>query len=276
MSAFRNALGRDAPAWDALGRELDAWAASGRQATLWWRDDDAVAPGPALDRLLDVAAQHAIPLALAVIPQPATTALAARLTAGLAPAGPDIAVLQHGFAHRNHGAANEKKAELGAQRPAEAVLDELRQGAALLRARFAGAALPVLVPPWNRIAPSVVAGLGTAGFTGLSTYHPRLAREAAPGVLQVNTHVDIIDWRGSRGFVGTAAALELMTAHLAARRLGRNDADEPTGLMTHHLVHDEACWTFLAALADRLADRPGAVWLDAPTIFNMRRAGNLP
>ena len=261
--------------WDALDRELDAWAAGGRQATLWWRDDDAVAPGPALDRLLDIAAQHGLPLALAVIPLPATAALAARL----AVAGPDVAVLQHGFAHRNHGGAGEKKAELGAQRPVEAVLDELRRGAALLRRLFAGAGpapLPVLVPPWNRIAPSVVAGLRAAGFAGLSTYHPRVAREPSPGVLQVNTHADIVDWRGSRGFVGAAAALGLMTAHLAARREGRNDADEPTGLMTHHLVHDEACWAFLATLANRLADRPGAVWLDAPTIFNMRHASNLP
>lgn len=257
--------------WDALERELDSWAAGGRQATLWWRDDDAVAPGPALDRLLHIAAQHGMPLSLAVVPKPATMELGARLAA----AGGRIAVLQHGFAHRNHAAAGEKKAELGAQRPVEAVLGELREGAALLRARFPGAALPVLVPPWNRIATPVVAGLRAAGFAGLSTYHPRAARAAAPGVLQVNTHVDIVDWRGSRGFVG-AAALELMTAHLAARREGRADADEPTGLLTHHLVHDEACWSFLAALADRLAGRPSAVWLDAPTIFNMRHAGNLP
>lgn len=258
--------------WDGLDRELDIWAARGRQATLWWRDDDAVAPGPALDRLLAIAAQHGLPISLAVVPRPATTALAARIAA----AGPGIAVLQHGFAHRNHAGASEKKAELGAQRPVEAVLTELGQGAALLRARFAGAALPVLVPPWNRIAPPVVAGLRAIGVVGLSTYHPRAAREAAPGVPQVNTHVDIVDWRGGRGFVGAAAALGLMTAHLAARREGRHDADEPTGLLTHHLAHDEACWSFLAALASRLADRPGAVWLDAPTIFNMRHPGNLP
>jgi hypothetical protein len=261
--------------WEALDRELDAWAASGRRATLWWRDDDAVAPGPALDRLLGIAAQRRIPLALAVIPVPATPALAARLAA----AGPDVAVLQHGFAHRSHAGAGEKKAELGAQRPDEEVLDELRRGGALLRALFEGgrvAILPVLVPPWNRIAPPVVAGLRAAGFAGLSTYGPRAARGAAPGVLQVNTHADIVDWRGTRGFVGEAAALGLIAGHLAARREGSADAEEPTGIMTHHLVHDDACWSFLTALTARLAAHPGAVWLDAPTIFNMRPAGDLP
>jgi hypothetical protein len=271
MSAAMNA----AAAWSALARELDVWAASGRRATLWWRDDDAVAPSPALDRLIDIAAQHRIPLALAVIPVPATPALAARLSA----AGSDVAVLQHGFAHRSHAGAGEKKAELGAQRPSGIVLDELDRGGGLLRALFAGtgvATLPVLVPPWNRIAPSVVAGLCHAGFTGLSTYNPRPGREAAPGVLLVNTHADIVDWRGTRGFVGEATALGLITGHLSARREGRADADEPTGVMTHHLVHDDACWLFLTALAARLAAHPGAVWLDAPTIFNMRPADNLP
>src|SRR3546814_3370640 len=75
-------------------------------------------------------------------------------------------VLQHGFAHRSHPGAGEKKAALGAQRPGEVVLDELRRGGALLRALFEGgrvAILPVLVPPWNRIAPPVVAGLRAIG-----------------------------------------------------------------------------------------------------------------
>ncbi|MEK9660397.1 MAG: hypothetical protein VW644_01455, partial [Alphaproteobacteria bacterium] len=38
--------------WDALAAELDVWAAAGRTATLWWRDDDADAASPALERLL--------------------------------------------------------------------------------------------------------------------------------------------------------------------------------------------------------------------------------
>ena len=49
-----------------LTDEFDRWADQGLTATLWWRDDDAIAPTPALDRLLDAAGP--VPLTLAVIP----------------------------------------------------------------------------------------------------------------------------------------------------------------------------------------------------------------
>ena len=39
--------------WQDLRDELDRWAEAGRTATLWWRDDDAVMPGPLLDRLAE-------------------------------------------------------------------------------------------------------------------------------------------------------------------------------------------------------------------------------
>ena len=259
-------------AWDGLARELDAWGAAGRVATLWWRDDDAVQPTPALDRLLDMAGSRNAKLALAVIPAPAVPELAQRLAGGAA------SVLQHGFAHRSHAGPGEKKTELGTQRPAATVLAELAAGGTRLARLFAGTAvpvLPVLVPPWNRIAGPIVAGLAATGFTGLSTYNARAAGLAAPRLLQVNTHADIIDWRGSRGFVGEAAALGLVAGHLAARRLGAADADEPTGLITHHLVHDEACWRFCGHLAEAAAAHPAARWLAAPDIFNMRPSGGM-
>jgi hypothetical protein len=258
--------------WDGFERELDAWGAAGRTATLWWRDDDATRPTPELDRLLDIAGEHGTPLALAVIPAPAVPELAQRLAGGTA------SVLQHGFAHRCHAGPGEKKTELGAQRPAATVLAELAEGRARLARLFAGTAvpvLPVLVPPWNRIAGSIVGGLPATGFTGLSTYNARTARLAAPGLLQVNTHADIVDWHGSRGFVGEAAALGLVAGHLAARRLGTADEDEPTGLITHHLVHDAACWAFCDRLAEAVATHPAARWLAAPDIFNMRPTGGM-
>jgi hypothetical protein len=258
--------------WDALARELDAWGAAGRIATLWWRDDDATRPTPELGRLLDIAGRHGVPLALAVIPAPAVPDLAQRLTGGTA------SVLQHGFAHRSHAGPGEKKAELGTQRPAATVLAELAEGRVRLARLFAGTAVPVLavlVPPWNRIAGSIVAGLAATGFTGLSTYNARAARLAAPGLLQINTHADIVDWHGSRGFAGEAEALRLIVGHLAARRLGAADGDEPTGLITHHLVHDAACWNFCDLLAARVAAHPAARWLAAPDIFNMRPTGGM-
>ena len=62
--------------WRHLSEELDAWAEAGRSASLWWRDDDAVEPSPALARLLTLASARDLPLALAVIPARASEALA--------------------------------------------------------------------------------------------------------------------------------------------------------------------------------------------------------
>src|SRR5690348_9103787 len=64
--------------WSDLADELDCWQAAGRTATLWWRDDDAVAPGARLERMLSIAG--GVPVALAVIPGPAEPRLAAWLT----------------------------------------------------------------------------------------------------------------------------------------------------------------------------------------------------
>lgn len=261
--------------WAALERELEAWADAGRRATLWWRDDDAAEAAPALDRLLDTAARHRAPLALAVIPAAATPALAARV----ASAGAAVAVLQHGYAHRNHARAPAKKSELGPERSAGSVLTELAAGRALLATLWTDAGdrlLPVVVPPWNRIAPEVVAGLAGAGFAGLSAFGARARARPAPGLRQVNAHADIVDWHGGRGFVGDAAALGQIVAHLAARRRGRVDSAEPTGLMSHHLAHDAGCWRFCDRLAAHIAGHRAAVWLDAPSIFNMPPDGDLP
>ena len=248
--------------WRALEEELDAWAAAGREATLWWRDDDAAEAAPALVRLLELAAGRAVPLCLAIIPQRATLEAVA-----LASEYPDIALAAHGFAHVDRARAGARKAEFPEGRPMVAMLDELGRARARLTELAGARARAVLVPPWNRLAPALVPRLPQAGFTGLSTYLARPAAVAAPGVGQVNTHVDIIDWRGGRGFVGTEAALKLVLDHLADRRLGRADADEPTGLLGHHLVHDDEAWDFIAAFIDATSGHEAARWLDLDAVF---------
>src|SRR5215470_17845292 len=98
--------------WQPLHAELACWAETGRIADFWLRDDDAVEPTAALDRLLALAARHAIPVVLAVIPASAQRTLAKRLQAE-----DKVAIAVHGWAHRNHAPENEKKQELGAHRP---------------------------------------------------------------------------------------------------------------------------------------------------------------
>jgi hypothetical protein len=115
------------------------------------------------------------------------------------------------------------------------------------------------------VAEDVVAALHSLGFCGISTFNPRKVAEPYKGIMQVNTHVDVIDWRGSRGFVGEDIALGAMISHLAARRTGQVDADEPTGILTHHLVHDEATTKFLDNLFSM--DHSALCWLRIPGVF---------
>lgn len=244
--------------WDALTRELDAWGEAGRVATLWWRDDDASAPSAALERLLALGVGRA-PVALAVIPEPTGADLARRLATA-----PFARVLQHGWAHRNHRPAGERSAEYAADRPLATMTDELARGRAKLAELFGARCLPVLVPPWNRIDDAVIAALPALGLRFLSVFGPR-----APGAAAiVNTHVDPIAWRAGRGFVGEAKALGELVRHLAARRTGSADAAEPTGLLTHHLGHDDALWRFLDRLLACTAVHPAARWLDPKVLFS--------
>jgi hypothetical protein len=250
----------DSAAWEALALELDLWAAWGRTATFWWRDDDATAPTPALSTLRARASAAGIPVALAVIPAKSTPELAAELRDW-----PSVRVLQHGLSHANHETPPAKKTELGPARPVQHVIADLITGWNLLEAF--DHPLPVLVPPWNRISPDLIGRLPGLGYKGLSTFTPRAHPHPAPGLLQVNTHVDIIDWRGGGIFAGTATAIAATVRHLSARRSGAADPDEPTGLLTHHLVHDADCERFLDQFTAATSLHPAANWLDARDIF---------
>lgn len=241
--------------WQALDDEFARWRDAGKIAEIWWRDDDAVEATPALERLLQLQEETTMPLALAVVPANATADLVERVR-GCA----GVSVLQHGYGHVNHALAGDKKAELGAERPAMVVLGELATGAMAMERLFAGPAfagrrLTVLVPPWNRIASGLVWTLPEIGFSGLSTFGPLRQKSGAPafrirGLSQVNTHVDLVDWKGSRGFVGEEFALDALIAALAAARA--NDA-APIGILSHHLAMDEGAWDFLRSLLQRLS-----------------------
>lgn len=244
--------------WDGLFDELDRWAAASKTATLWWRDDDACEPTCALETLLSTGHSAGVPVGLAVIPKPAAPTLSSWLERF-----PLAKVLQHGYAHINHAPEGDKKAEFGVHRPMREMLAELEQGYEKLRGLFATRPLPMFVPPWNRISTDLVKALPSIGLTGLSTYTARQMANPSPGLTQVNCHADLIDWHGSGAFVGEGPMVGFIVRHLAARREGRADAREPTGVLTHHLVHDDACWSFLRDLFERTQAHRSVRWLDA-------------
>jgi len=236
---------------------LDRAAERSTKVTFWWRDDDAVTATPALQRVLALARRHDLPLALAVIPEGATEALAEALADR-----PFVSVLQHGWQHRNHAAPDQKKMELGDHRPLAAVLEELAEGFERLGLLFAEKFLPVLVPPWNRIAAIVRDARHEVGLAGLSTFGTAPAGEAH----WVNAHLDIIDWQ-ARAPLPRAQAFQRLCEEIE-RRLG-GDGPEPLGILTHHLVHQEASWDILDELFGLTASHPAATWPSIPELFDL-------
>jgi len=249
-------------AWRGLLDEIGRARDSGRAIEFWWRDDDAARPDPALSRLVALARSCKVPLAIAAIPAQAEAEAFRDLPQG-------ACVLQHGSDHRNRAGSGQKKTEFPAGDAAQATIERLKAGRLRL-AQCAGARLlPVLAPPWNRIGADYLPYLAAAGYRGLSQYGPRASAQPVPGLLQVNTHVDLIAWRGGRGFAGEEAVLAAATAHLAAKREGKADAGEPTGWLTHHAQHDEPSWRFLERLFETLGALPGARWLGAEALFHI-------
>jgi peptidoglycan/xylan/chitin deacetylase (PgdA/CDA1 family) len=259
-----------AAAWQGLTAELDLWAAQGRTAYFWWRDDDAVAASPALDRLLELQATREAPLALAIIPAQLQESLAGRL------AGHDgIAALQHGYAHRNHASLTEKKCEFPASRPLADRLSDLQAGQALMRQHFGRQFQPIFVPPWNRLAADCLPEMPRLGYTAASGFTPRKIYWAAPGLAWLNTHVDPIDWHGTDNSGAAMRSLTAASALLRAMRLGEQQL-QPVGLLTHHLRHDETIWDFTSVFLATTLRHAAVRWLDPAAALQIGASPAVP
>jgi peptidoglycan/xylan/chitin deacetylase (PgdA/CDA1 family) len=250
--------------WEDLHRELDAWLETGRVAGFWWRDDDAYAAIPSLVQLLDLADAFQVPLCLAAIPGRAADSLVREIRAR-----PGHVVAQHGIFHRNHAPPGRPAVECGGERPASRVLAELDGGRRRLEDLFGPRFQPILVPPWNRIASEIVEELPAFGYKGLSAFGMDAAVPCAAGLATVNTHVDVLKWRGGTRFAGREKILAEIILNLNARRSGRADASEPIGLLTHHEVHDAETWEFLTEVLRFLAAHPAVRWVHPGDAFGL-------
>ena len=247
--------GPNAAHWRAVRDELARWHARGQRARLWLRDDDAVTVTPALVQLMEMCGEVGVTPLIAVIPAQVREDLADYLNA--APAS-EVAV--HGWSHINHATAGSKSQEFPVHRPRQDTLAELGQAAARLGAMFASRITPIYVPPWNRIAPEVAALLPDLGFRAVSAFgrKPLFADEAS--LVELNTHVDVIDWRGTRG----GHDPERLTLELAQELAWSRENDwSPVGILTHHLVHDAQAWQFLRELFAETAAHPDVCWCRA-------------
>jgi hypothetical protein len=231
-------------AWSRFAEEM-----ARRKPLFWLRDDDAVALTPALGRLVSLAQNHNVPLALAVIPDLAEPDLLARI-------GEGVSVLQHGCDHRNRAAPGEKKTEFPGHEGIPEALDRLRLAHERLVSMGGSKVVPVVAPPWNRMRRELAAALPGIGITGLSSYGKE---ETIPGVRQINTHVDIVAWRDGKRFIGDEEAVRLAMTYVLN--------NQPLGWLTHHAVHDPDAWTFL----ERLFALRGPRWARAAELFSYNR-----
>ncbi|MEP3280055.1 MAG: polysaccharide deacetylase family protein [Stappiaceae bacterium] len=242
---------------------LDLRAEQNKPIAFWWRDDDATRPTPALERLIGLSETHGLPLALAVIPKQASGALVDRIRQA-----PTLTVLQHGFAHKNHSdrTKGHGASEFGEERSLEDSLRDLKKGRSRMHGLFAERAIPVFVPPWNRMGGDFTQSLSEVGFKGYSAFGQLSGDdEAHRGHLDV--HWDPITWKGGARFCGTEKAWKKLAEELE-RRTDRDNA--PLGLVTHHLAHDEDVWSYLNELLRTLAGHPGAVFPPIRQLFGLR------
>jgi hypothetical protein len=237
--------------WRPLRDELKKWHRKNLILPLWWRDDDAVEDSAALERLITLANKIDIPVHLAIIPRNAKPNLAQRLVGEKA-----IIPVVHGWAHRDNAAPEDNRSEFSDHRSAEDNREEAQEALRKLRRMFPDRLCPMFVPPWNHIDPGAISELPALGYKVLSTCNPRKAEEAAPGLKQINTHLDPIAWRDNETLHDLDYLMHSLVTALKRRRQGKDDNTEPFGFLTHHLAMNEDVWEFTRQYWSEILESP--------------------
>ena len=240
----------NAEPWSLLAADLDALAMAGRSIRFWLRDDDAVRPTPALDRLCGLVARHTVPLLLAVIPKNAADELARAIEDQ-----PLVSPCQHGYSHRNHAAPGQRACELGLDRPLDAVLGELAEGRDTLRILCGPRLDDCLVPPWNRMDERLLPRLSALGFDAVSRFGEPVVSQVS-GLSLINATIDIIDWKAGKRGRSDADLLGRLRMQIGAS----TESEATIGVLTHHLDHDDQAWRFLERLFGATGPHPAAGW----------------
>lgn len=250
-------------AWERVSDELDIWARARRRAHFWWRDDDAGDVSSNLRRMCDVASNHRVSIGLSVIPLKRTTRLVTFVASR-----PNLDVLVHGYAHVTHARAGEAKREFSGARPIADMTRDLGEALVLQQASFGHRMLPVLVPPWNRIPPRLLKELPNLGYRGFSTWKPRPEDGRIRGLLQVNAHLDPINWRAGRVIKSEAQVASLLLRKLRWRRANPRRSIEPLGLLTHHEHWCAEKEQIVVNLLKATRNHPAVSWLSAREVFS--------
>lgn len=241
--------------WTPVRDELAKWRRKDLTLPIWWRDDDATEPSAKLDRLIRQSERIGVPIHLAIIPREAGRELAARVGEA-----DHIIPVVHGWSHTNHQPAEDKKCEFGVARSVALRREEASEGLRRLQTLMGQQVSPMFVPPWNRVPKEFLPELASSGYTSFSTCNPRAVVEPVPGLEQINTHIDPLYWRPSKGLSHPELIIEKLTNLLKRRRQGKDDNTEPFGLLTHHLAHGPRVWEFCNQYWQELLEGPVAIY----------------
>jgi hypothetical protein len=229
-------------AWlDPLRRALDG---ASPPVACFFRDDDVGWRDDRLHDLLDLFAELALPLDLAVIPAALDSRAARELLARIERSDGRLGVHQHGYAHENHEPDGELKCEFGPTRRREDQLRDIAVGRERLGLLLGPAVEPIFTPPWNRCTEATGSCLLELGFEILSR-EARAAPLYIPGLRELPVGVD---WfkrrRGER----------LPAEAIAAIAAGAVERGGPVGVMLHHAEMDRAELHSAAELLKTLAE----------------------
>lgn len=250
--------------WDRVRAELDCWRNEGRVARFWWRDDDATQVSPRLRRMIAIAQRHRVTVGLSVIPAQAKQNLASFVEQHRG-----VDVLVHGFAHKNNEGTSRSKREFGRSRRLSDAEQDLIRGLRIIKALFGDNALPIFVPPWNRISPGVVRLLPVIGYRGLSTWKPCHNAHPVAGLTQVNVHLDLIDWRRGQTTKSEELVASLVLRKLRWRRARGAGSIEPLGLLTHHLLWNSETEKIVSNLLE-ITDHEAVRWQSPRQVFGYK------
>lgn len=229
-----------------LRAALDGTAAP---VEFFFRDDDAGWDDVRLRRLLDLFAQHGMPLDLAVIPDAIGPTLARELALRFADA--PLRLHQHGFRHVNHEPDGERKSEFGRSRTFAQQRADLSLGKQRLAELLGESCDAAFTPPWNRCTQATVDCLAALGYRVLS-------RDSTASALDLHGMHEIrigIDWIKHKNEACSCRA------ELGARIAAAAAEPTPVGIMLHHAAMDDEellnLHDLLALLANHDAVRCG-------------------
>jgi hypothetical protein len=217
-------------------------------ATFFFRDDDGGWRDDRLLAMLDLFAELALPLDLALIPSDLGPEMAGELAGRVDSSGGRLGVHQHGFAHRNHEPEG-RKCEFGPSRSRVDQLRDIADGRARLRSQLGARVQPIFTPPWNRCTAITGACLVELGFRALSR-ESRAAPLRVPGLAELPVRLDWFAHHKRSRLTREKLAEKL------AREIGCGGG--PVGVMFHHALMDDAELADAASLAELVAAHPSA------------------